>query len=285
MNQSSIYKSEAGQAKIMALYDSVLAKWPVPYSTQTLKTRHGDTHIIASGTILNQPLVLLYGSCSNAVSWAGVVKQFSPYFRVYAVDIPGEPGKSAPNRPDWNSPDFAEWMADLLDGLKMEKANFLGISQGGWTALKFAVNYPVRVSKLVVIAPAGVVPTRTSFIFKAVFYSMLGKWGAKSLNRITFGKEPVSPEVITYMNTIMTNFKPRIGKMLMFSDSELKALKMPALFIGGEQDPIQNNLKIANRLKMFLPDLTLKLFPDKGHVLIDATDIIIPFLKNDSSSS
>jgi pimeloyl-ACP methyl ester carboxylesterase len=278
MQTPSIYKSSAGYNQLMALYDAVLKNWPVPCETRTVSTRHGDTFVIASGSDSSPALVLLHGSCSNAVSWIGNVKDYSQFFRVYAVDIPGEPGRSAPNRPDWNSPAYAEWMEDLLDGLKIEKAALLGISQGGWTALKFATYRPERVNKLVLIATAGIVPARTSFILRAVLLSMLGKRGAEAINRITFGKEPVAEEAALYMNAIMTHFKPRIGKMNMYSDSELESLTMPVLLLGGELDPIQDNIKNAIRMKKLLSHVETKILPDKGHVLVNVSDIVLPFL-------
>jgi pimeloyl-ACP methyl ester carboxylesterase len=121
----------------------VLKNWPVPYETLTVTTRHGDTHVISCGEKTGPPLVLLHGLASNAVSWVGDVEQYSRHFRVFAVDIPGEPGRSAPNRPSWEGPDFAEWTEDLLNGLGLEKASIVGLSQGGWTALKFATCRPI----------------------------------------------------------------------------------------------------------------------------------------------
>src|SRR4030066_36331 len=133
MTSESNYKSQAGESEIMALYDAVLARWPVPYETYNLTTRHGRTFVIASGEKSAPPLILLHGAASNAVSWVGEVPEYSACFRVYAVDIPGEPGKSAPNRPAWDGPGYAEWLGGVLDGLQINKTALLGISQGGWT--------------------------------------------------------------------------------------------------------------------------------------------------------
>lgn len=96
--------------------------------------------------------------------WAGDVAAYSRQYRVYAVDLPGEPGKSAPNRPAWDGPAYAEWLEDVLDALKIEKATLLGLSQGGWAALKFAVYQPQRVEKLVLLNPAGIAPDKLSFV-------------------------------------------------------------------------------------------------------------------------
>ncbi len=56
MNIQSIYKSPAGKREIMALYDAVLARWPVAHETFNLPTRDGDTFIIASGEKSAPPL-------------------------------------------------------------------------------------------------------------------------------------------------------------------------------------------------------------------------------------
>ena len=126
--------------------------------------------MIASGEKTAPPLILLHGSGSNAVSWAGDVAQYSLSFRVYAVDIPGEPGKSAEKRFPWDGPAYAEWLEDILDELQINKTTLLGLSQGGWIAIKFAVCDPERVDKLVLLAPGGIVPTKVSFILAAILF-------------------------------------------------------------------------------------------------------------------
>ena len=43
----SIYKTPEGERAVMGLYDQMLARWPVPYTTAMLPTRHGDTFVIS----------------------------------------------------------------------------------------------------------------------------------------------------------------------------------------------------------------------------------------------
>lgn len=278
MNTPSIYKSPAGKNELMALYDAVLARWPVAYDTYKLPTRHGDTFIIASGEKSAPPLVLLHGAASNAVSWVGDVVAYSQHFRVYAVDLPGEPGRSAENRPSWHGPAFAEWLEDVLDGLKIPKTALLGISQGGWTALRFATLRPQRVTKLVLLAPGGVVATRPSFIWKAIFLSMFGRKGAERINRIVIGKPHMHPEAVKFMDAILTHFKARIEKEYLFSDDELKRLTMPTLLIGGAEDALFSMESVIPRMKKLVPQLKSELIPGMGHALINLSGQIIPFL-------
>lgn len=278
MNPSPLYRSAAGEQAVMALYDRALARWPVPYEVRDVETRHGRTHVIASGEASAPPLVLLHGASSNAVSWIGDVAAYSRHCRVYAIDIPGEPGRSAPNRLPWAGPAYAEWLAEVLDGLGTRRATLLGLSQGGWTALKLATQQPERVEKLVLLSPAGIVPTRTSFILRAVLLSLLGRRGAEALNRYVFGGRPMHEEAVAFMNAIMTHFKPRVGAEVLFTDEELRRLTMPVLLIAGARDVVRPSAPMAARLQGLLPHLTVRILPEAGHVLANLSPEVAPFL-------
>jgi pimeloyl-ACP methyl ester carboxylesterase len=250
----------------------------VAFETVHLPTRHGETFVIASGNPSAPPLVLIHGSVSNATSWVAEFPAYSQHFRVYAVDLPGEPGKSAQNRPAWQGPAFAEWLEDVLNGLKISKTALLGISQGGWTALRFATCHPDRVSKLVLLAPGGIMPARTSFILKSIFYSTVSRQGGEKINQMVIGKDRIDPEAIKIMNALMTHFKPRVEKEYIFVDEELKRLNMPLLLLGGTEDVICAMEKIAERLKKLAPRLETILLPGVGHVLVNMHERVLPFL-------
>jgi len=279
MTQASIYKSAAGEKAVLALYDRVLADyWPVPYQALHLPTRHGDTFVIACGPEPAPALVLLHGAAGNSATWAADVAAYSRRHRVYALDLPGEPGKSTPHRPAWDSPAFAEWLEDVLGGLRLEKAALLGVSQGGWTALKFATYQPERVEKLVLLCPGGVVPDRTSFYIRFLPLLLLGRWGARRANRLLFGDQPLPAEADEYLTLMMTHFKPRTGVLPLFPDQELRRLTMPVLVLGGTRDVVRDTRKIAARMQMLLPHVTAVIIPGAGHVLLNTTDYVVQFI-------
>src|SRR5512133_1779901 len=103
MRTTSVFRTPAGEEAVMAFYDNILAHWPVSYETLNIPTRHGSTFVVASGDRTAMPLVLLHGAGTNSAIWAGDVAEYSRTYRVYAIDLLGEPGKSAPHRPAWNS--------------------------------------------------------------------------------------------------------------------------------------------------------------------------------------
>lgn len=278
MSTTSLFKSPAGERAIMAIYESVLASWPVPYDTLNIPTRHGNTFVIASGEPSAPPLILLHGAGSNSAVWAGDVAEYAGQHRVYAVDLIGEPGKSAPNRPDWDGPAFALWLDDVLGALKLEKATLIGVSQGAWTALKFATYQPERVEKLVLLCPGGVTPDRLSFLIRVMLLSPLGRWGIQRINQLLFGDQPVPEELNDFLTLIFKQFKSRMGILPLFSDEELCRLTMPTLLLIGAADPLRDAEKIVARMQGLLPHLTAAVIPGAGHVLLYTTGRIVPFL-------
>jgi pimeloyl-ACP methyl ester carboxylesterase len=281
MTTPSVFKSPEGERLIMALYDKALAQWPVPHQTLTLPTRHGDTFVIASGDESAPPLVVLHGAGTSSAIWGADMADYCRCYRVYAVDLPGEAGKSSPNRPPWDTPAFAEWLADVFDALKIEQAALIGVSQGSWTAIKFAVANPARVSKLVLMCPGGVVPDQMGFFVKLMFWAMLGRRGLDRVARLMYGHQPYPPEAVEVMDLMMRHFKSRVGKLPIFTDEELRRLTMPTLLIGGDEDGMRDVDKIAARLGSLLPRLKVIVVPGAGHALLNTSAKIVPFLEAD----
>src|SRR5512139_3195860 len=131
---STIYKSAEGATAVRNAYRDVLRRWPVPNEQLTVPTRQGETFVIAGGPPDAPPVILLHGSTANSSAWMGDVAAWSERLRVYAVDVIGEPGLSAPARPVMASDAYAGWLDDVLDGLGLglERAAVVGMSLGGW---------------------------------------------------------------------------------------------------------------------------------------------------------
>lgn len=274
----SIYRSAAGEQAVVALYDRALAQWPVVHETRMVPTRHGETFVILSGRAEGPPLVLLHGAGTNSAIWAGDVAAYGRSHRVIAVDLPGEAGRSTPNRPAWDGPAFTEWLEDVLDVLRVERAVLVGISQGAWTALKFAVVHPQRVEQLVLLTPGGIVPDRLSFVLRAGALSFLGDWGARRMTRMLYGRQPIPDGVEEITAVVMRHFKARIGVLPIFTDEQLQRLTMPVLLLGGSDDALRDMDKIAGRLDDLLPQMEVVIVPGAGHALLDTSEQVLTVL-------
>ena len=104
------------------------------------------------------PLVMLHGGGPGASAWSNfgsALPGFADDFRTLLIDQPGF-GQSDKPRVEGNYFRFsAEIIKDLLDELGLERIHLLGNSLGGGTAMRFALLYPERVGRLVLMGPGG----------------------------------------------------------------------------------------------------------------------------------
>src|SRR6476660_1417977 len=116
---AQIYKTEEGRLAVENQYRRILERWPVASEQRIVPTRQGDTFVIASGDPSAPPVVLFHGSGTNSAAWIRDVATWAQHHRVYAVDMIGEPGLSAPSRPALASSAHAEWLDDVWAGLEL----------------------------------------------------------------------------------------------------------------------------------------------------------------------
>jgi pimeloyl-ACP methyl ester carboxylesterase len=278
MKQESVYKSEEGKRAILAVYDTILGSWPVPHEALEVETRHGRTFVIACGDKALPPLFLIHGSGSNAAMWIGDAAEYSRHFRVYAVDIPGEAGKSHDVRPDFRTQAHAEWLLDVFDALNVQKACIAGISLGGWVAVRFAAVYPDKAEKLVLLCPAGIGPLKVSPILRLIALKLKGTRGTeKAMDKISEGAQ-MPEEAMAYIRLITQHFNYYRGIVPRFSNAELTRLTMPVLLVFGEQDAMLNAKDAARRARKRLPNAETVLLPGAGHMLIDQRERALQFL-------
>jgi pimeloyl-ACP methyl ester carboxylesterase len=278
---TAIYKTAAGGRALAERYRELLVSWPVANDQLWLATSQGASFVIASGDKAAPPLVLLHGAGANSLSWMRDVAEWAKHFRVYAVDVIGEPGLSAAARPPLTSDAYARWIGEVFDALSVSQADIVGISLGGWLALDFATRHPSRVRRLVLLCPGGVGRQKTGFLFKAMFLSLFGEWGRRKALSLALGatRENANPQAEAYMLSIFREFRPRRTVLPIFDDARLKQLTMPVLLIVGARDAMLDSQETAARMRRTLPNLTVHELPETGHLIAGQTEAIATFLQ------
>ena len=279
----SIYKSAEGERAVGERYLEILKYWPVQNRQLRVPTREGETFIIACGDENAPPLLLLHGGMSNSAIWMGDAASWAAHFRIYAVDVIGEAGLSAPSRPPLASEAHALWLEDVMLGLSLARTSIVGVSLGGWLALDYATRRPERVESLVLLCPGGVGRQKIGIVFKTIPLRLFGQWGKRKAAELVLGRGPAnpSPALQAFMNFIALihkNLRPRLVKLPRFSDDALRRLTMPVLAILGGKDVLLDSAETKARLEQNVPQAKIRYLPEAGHFIPAQREAIQEFL-------
>lgn len=131
-------------------------------SSEFVTLRSGAAaHYMVAGPVDAPAVVLLHGGLpgsSGAAGWRLMMPALAEAgFRVYAPDRPGF-GLADPREEHWPVRGHMSWVGylrDFADAIRLETFALGGNSQGAQSAAYFAVHYPERVEKLLLIASSG----------------------------------------------------------------------------------------------------------------------------------
>lgn len=269
LNPSSLYKSSHGYQAAMSTYDAQLRRWPVPFREQMVETRYGRTHMLVSGPEDAPPLFLIHGLAVNALVWRPNVAALSQRFRTYAVDNIGDLGKSAPSRPPLHTDAYGQWMVDVFDALRIERANMLGMSLGGWITFKTAIYAPDRIDRMITLCPAGFVPLRLGFLVRAAAASFfpspqtIGSFG----RTLVAPTSTMSPEDSELLELSMRHHRVKLGPIMLLTPEDLARVKAPTLLLVGRHDTIYDAGWMVDRARSRLANAQAEIIDGAGHGL------------------
>ncbi len=269
-NPLSIYKTPELQKDLMAIYDQRMDQWPVPYEAKYISTKYGKVHIIISGPEDAPPLILLHASAMGGWSWLYNIKGLNKYYRTYAIDTIGDAGRSELDDASifpMNGKAYAELYTLLMDSLQVDKAVFMGASQGGFISTNMALHHPERVEKLILSGPMGYTGTHLS-VMRILFTSMFPIDPVqKSATEWAFGDNPVIlKEVGDWFALILEGVISRQGRPQPFTQEQLKSLKMPVLLLLGTKDGLVGNPENAIQFVKDIPSIQVEIL-ETGHLV------------------
>jgi len=269
-----MFRTPQGQARYFAAYDATMALWPVPVESFDVPTRCGPTHLHVCGAKDAPPLVLFHGAAISSTMWYPNVGALSQTYRVYAVDTIGEMGKSVSTRPMIKPADFVDWLSDVFDELRLERAHVAGLSAGGFLALQLALSAPARVMKLILLSPANLLSIRPQFYFRLAAL-VLPFLSPQVKQEIALGA--YSPAIVPVIKQMLTptDFRYQMVLPPVCTDEELRQVKTPTLLLLGEREVIYAPQTALARARRFIPQLEAEILPQAGHALnFDQPEII-----------
>jgi pimeloyl-ACP methyl ester carboxylesterase len=274
--KNSVFRSPEVKLQFYEAYDAVMKEWPFPYEELYIPTRFGDTHVIANGPEDAQPVVLLPPGGTYAPMWIRNIGSLSRIYRTYAVDILGELNKSVPLRPIRGSREFMEWMRQLLDGLKIDRADLIGNSHGGFHALETALYLPERVRKLVLISPCASIARMPKFWWRLFIpsYFIAPLFHLEGMVRKAYDwlwqDFPMEENFarLRYISKAAGNgYRPSInrGAPRLFSDKELRCIQALVLLLIGDHEVIYKPEIAIQRATRLVPNMKAVIVPNANH--------------------
>ena len=258
-------------------------------------TTYGETFVRVGGPSGAPPLVLLHGAGTTSLMWAPNIQALSTEYHTFAVDQIGEIGRSVCTRPLPLLNDLLVWLNELFDGLELrDGVNLAGLSYGGALTAQYALHFPERLNKAVLLAPGNTVLRIGAWCMARLILATLDtRWCLPSLIRWMFAdivrKDPEWADAATELLSIcfrsLQRRKVPIPPVL--TDAEWGSLKVPALFLVGEHETIYSAEKAVRRLKRVAPRVTTEIVPGAGHDLTFAqaamvNQRIVEFLKQEA---
>lgn len=267
---TSIYRTPEIRARMMMIYEAKLKEWPVPYESRFLHTRYGSVHVIACGSEEAEPLLLLHASGVGSWSWKENVAPLSEHFRIYAVDIIGDAGRSEyynlEHTPK-NRLEQASLYREITDKLDIPRAHVVGASAGGFIATNYALYAPDRVERLVLLAPLGYRGSLSAIarITLAQLYPLRRVQNATF--RWAFGEnDTLRSEVEEWFTLLLSGVYPVKLPPLPISMEERASLQVPTLFVLGERDNLLGDPREVSRLLTSIPNAEVRVV-EAGHLM------------------
>ena len=286
---SYISSPNAAHSSYFNAYDQVLEKWGVSFEELYIPTSHGFAHVIVSGPKNGVPVVLLHGMNASSTMWYPNVKAMTQEYRIFAIDLLNEPGKSYKTS-DFNKIDeITTWYQEILWALKLDSFHLIGASRGGWFAVDLALKSKRDIRSMVLLSPAQTftwIPP-SSGLLKNIFsvFSSKEKKVENTLETMSSNVNNIDP---TYKEQFYKSHQnDSLNKFMMqmtpFANSKLKNLKMPTLVLIGDDDII-NSKKTIRLTERHLAKGKGEVIPNAGHFLsVDQAGVvnakILHFLK------
>jgi non-heme chloroperoxidase len=265
---TTVGRSESGRRRVMRQPNGV------EFATVHLATGP-RLHYAERGDREGEAIVFLHAYTDSWFAFSRVLPLLSRSYHAFAPD---ERGHGDSDKPEccYTVDDFTADVDAFMDAVGIEEATLVGDSSGGMIAQRVALEYPHRVSRLVLMGS----PT-TLLNNEAVIEA------GEEMRAL---EDPISPEFVRefhlstihhpvpeeFLSTALSEtlkVPARVwrgymeGVVLTVDDTaRLGEINSPTLILWGERDAILGCEKQERRAAA-IPDATLRVYPDTGHAV------------------
>lgn len=246
----------------------------------------GKAYIVEAGRQHKELVVLVHGLGNRASdTWEKLIPRLSDHYRVLTFDLPGF-GHSSKSNQLYSPDNYVAFINFLVKKTGYKQFMLVGHSMGGNIALRFAVTYPNKVKRLMLIDAAGVLhrSTYTTYLthygiqllpqvyaqqendIRSVAGAILGEL-AQQNTVLQAGEEMVLNDPMLRQKLMGGNPTIIAAYAMMMTDysKSLTSLKVPTLLLWGRDDNVVP-LRTGKVLATNLPNAGLIVLSHAGHV-------------------
>ncbi len=233
-----------------------------------------------------RPIILLHGAFYTiGMNWGELIPELSKTRQVIAIEMQGH-GHSPFSERKLDINMLASDVVKVMDYLKIGSADVAGYSMGGSVAYQFAVQYPKRLRKLVII----------SSTYKTSGWLHVVNDGLKNLKPEIFDNTPlkamydsVAPDKTKWTKFLIQMFAFS-GVPFNVGDANISKISAPVLIIAGDNDGL-DKIELMKTYELLgggiaadlspMPKSQLAIVPSQGHVsLMMQTQTILSYMTN-----
>lgn len=264
------FANDKAQTIYLDAYDAIAAGWPVESTEFEVETSFGTTHVRKSGTGAGAPLLLLPGLGGNNLFWTPFIEELARDHVVYACDVLGWAGRSQQTAPLRTETDIAQWGAELVRGLGIERVHLVGYSQGAWLAAVIGAYHCDLLASLSLLEPAPITFAKPS-------WRLLGKFLAAGMRPTRASMEKfnrwLTPGVQLgeqEWDMVLAGFKfrPAMPFLPPLAADRFAAITAPLLVLFGADTVVHDPHLAADRARQRVPTAEIDIYPGVGHDLI-----------------
>jgi pimeloyl-ACP methyl ester carboxylesterase len=254
----------------------------------SITTDQGIVHYEVFGR--GRPVILLHGWLGSWALWQETMAYLGGSYRTYALDFWGF-GESGKKRDSYIVQDFVSLVDQFMDRLGITSAPLVGHSMGGTVSLSVAIQYPQRVSKVVVVGSPIVgsslaLPLKMAGLrpIAVVLFTMMGTF--RTVMRMAspyISRDPRFPQMMDndLSRTTLESFLLSIAS-LRRTDLRplLPQITIPSMGMFGDKDIIVDPTQWQPMLDG-IPHTRIERFSQAGHfIMLDETASFMSKLKN-----
>ncbi|WP_037673774.1 alpha/beta fold hydrolase [Streptomyces griseus] len=267
------YVNDTLRERYFAACDAVHALGAQAVAEAEVESRFGTTHVYRYGPDdpageSRTPVVLVHGAGSCSAMWYPNTPALSADRPVYAIDTPGDPGRSVQREPLHDPEHAAQWLDETLAGLGLDRFHLVGTSYGGWLALNQAHRRPDRLASVTLLDPGGLEKVGLRF-FVWIFASLFASFAPKALRpRLAAWLEQpvlVVPQLRTMIHRARRAYRIRRPAPLPLSEADLATVHTPLYLVLGERSLLVHPRRQLERVPRLVPGARAEIVMSTGH--------------------